>query len=336
MTRATILFPLLLAACADAKPPEAPPEPTSTPAPTAAATAAPAERLVSARVASRSPSPESAAYTRVNVVFSNPTSKACGFTGYTLRWPGGSKTYKLEGFQVPAGETRERIGKVNPNDDGYAALDKVDVANIGVEVVSDCAAEAPLPVPEAPPDPDAELLRGKASDTLARLAIGGVEIVAVIHAEKGSAPALTLATVQGGKVTARRDGWGAATGLSDKPSSACDTWHVSIVRQPFGARVNLVCAVGEDYKTAEETAVLLREGTLDRLWAGPANRAQNEMDSCFSSRTVEFSLKGKSLEKAISEETRWTDQPIAGDTKARLKKGCKVGKNKRVERVTIN
>lgn len=122
----------VLAACA----PE--PKPAEPPAPTAAPAAPAAEQYVSARVAEQRGSLESAPYERLKVIFSNPTSKPCTFTAYTIRWDSASKTFDLASFTVPPGETRERWGRVNPNDAGYAALEKRDIAAIAVEVKSDC------------------------------------------------------------------------------------------------------------------------------------------------------------------------------------------------------
>lgn len=144
MIRFTALaIPLLaglagLAACAtEPKPAEAPPPPsaaTSTSAPKAPA----AEEGVSARVTEQAASLESAPYARLKVVFSNPTSKTCTFTAYTVRWGTDSKTFDLATFSVPPGETRERWGRVNPNDAGFKELEKTAAAQIGVEVKSDC------------------------------------------------------------------------------------------------------------------------------------------------------------------------------------------------------
>jgi hypothetical protein len=43
----------------------------------------------------------------------------------------------------------------------------------------------------------------------------------------------------------------------------------------------------------------------------------------------------KTLEKTIVDETVWYDQNLDEDTKARFKKGCKVGTKRHVERLKL-
>jgi hypothetical protein len=111
-------------------------------APVSASAAAPHGDGVSARATAVGVSPESIMYRRVKVAFSNPTARACAFTAYTLHWGAFSKKLDLDGFSVPPGQTRERWAKVNPDDSGYAELEKIDVAQISVEVKSDCPVSA--------------------------------------------------------------------------------------------------------------------------------------------------------------------------------------------------
>lgn len=127
-----------LAACAASPPPDAPPTIERTPP------AAAPEVPVGARATARAPSRESAPYTRIKVVFDNPSARPCTFSGYTLRWgQGRKKTLSVEPFTIPAGETRERWVKMDPSDAGYDELEKADVAALAATVKSDCPVREP-------------------------------------------------------------------------------------------------------------------------------------------------------------------------------------------------
>lgn len=127
-----------LPACAGSPPPETPPTPP-VPVPATAP-----EVPVGARATARAPSRESAPYTRVKVVFDNPSARPCTFSGYTLRWGQGlKKTLSMEPFTIPAGETRERWVKMDPSDAGYDELEKADIAALAVTVKSDCPVQKP-------------------------------------------------------------------------------------------------------------------------------------------------------------------------------------------------
>ena len=130
-----------LPACAGSAPPQTPPTPpTIERTPQAAA----AEVPVGARATARAPSRESAPYTRIKVLFDNPSARPCTFSGYTLRWgQSRKKTLSLEPFTIPAGETRERWVKMEPSDAGYDELEKADIAALAVTVKSDCPVQKP-------------------------------------------------------------------------------------------------------------------------------------------------------------------------------------------------
>ena len=55
-----------------------------------------------------------------------------------MRWGTFSKKLDLNDFNLPPGQTRERWAKINPDDNGYADLEKIDIAQISVDVKSDC------------------------------------------------------------------------------------------------------------------------------------------------------------------------------------------------------
>jgi hypothetical protein len=187
----------------------------------------------------------------------------------------------------------------------------------------------------------------------ARLALGdGAELVVVVKApsDRDGAPEVTMALVRGGKVIARRDGFDVVTGVEPTLLTAtqpCESWRASLRKEAFGSvdgvRVSIACATGEDYFTSTELAVLFRiDGSLrdldglTRIWSGIAAREENAMDSCLTSREVGFRvLDAKTLEKTITETTRWVEQVIGDDVKRALRKDCKLGKSKRMERIAL-
>jgi hypothetical protein len=181
---------------------------------------------------------------------------------------------------------------------------------------------------------------------------GGAELVLALaqgsNAEE--TPLVTLALVDNERVVSRRDGVEALAGLTPYRIGlkVCETWHAGLRREPLGAaiglRVSLVCGHGEDYRVSTEIAVLFRLdaapprdlGALQRIWAGVADMTKSSMGSCEVARAVGFRLAGdKALEETIVEETQWVDQVIADEVKKRLRRECKVGKKKRVERLAL-
>jgi hypothetical protein len=208
----------------------------------------------------------------------------------------------------------------------------------------------------APAPPDAKTEASEDVDRTrngTRLALpGGAELVIAVSAPSApnSPPEVTLTLVRGEKEIARRDGFFGVTGAKAKiltSAQACESWRGSIRREAFGAtsgvRVSIACSTGEDYFSATELAVLFRldeplrdlDG-LTRIWAGLGAAEHREMDSCLGSREVSFRLINlRTLEKTITEQTRWVEQSFADELKKKLKKGCKVGETKRVERVVL-
>src|SRR5262249_18302966 len=161
---------------------------------------------------------------------------------------------------------------------------------------------------------------------------GGAELVVALRLgeSSGHEPLVALAIVDGGKVVSRREGWKDVTGLPfDKAvAGACESWSAAAKREALGSaegvRLSLACTAGEDYRSGNEIAVLLRGalaevrdvGALSRVWAGAADALRSQMDSCTSSRTVSFRLAGdKTLERTVAEETRWTEQDLDAELK---------------------
>jgi hypothetical protein len=64
---------------------------------------------------------------RVKLLFSNPTKRACRVVSYKLAWGDKSKTITLQDLTLPAGETRERWIKIDP--------DEADVTTLTTEVL---------------------------------------------------------------------------------------------------------------------------------------------------------------------------------------------------------
>jgi len=131
MRTALFALPFWLVACAA----PSPAEPLAAPPAVAAPPPAAAPRPPSARVGGVEPSKESVTYTRVKIVFENPTKTACRITGYRLSVGAWRKEIKLDGLVLPPGETRERWLKVNPDD---GAPGDPPLASGQVEIEADC------------------------------------------------------------------------------------------------------------------------------------------------------------------------------------------------------
>lgn len=102
-------------------------------------------------------------------------------------------------------------------------------------ITSAVVATAPaVEIPEAN-DVDGLALGGE------RLPLGdGAELVIEVTAsgDRGGAPAVAMALVRGGKVTARRDGFNAVAGVEPTilvGSDSCDSWRGSLRREAFGS-----------------------------------------------------------------------------------------------------
>ncbi len=89
-----------------------------------------------AKVIGTAPSKESALYLHVEMLFDNPSSRACRIDGYVLTWPGGKKVISIEGFSVPSREQKKRSVKVH-SDDGDLSTLTADKASIALK--TDCA-----------------------------------------------------------------------------------------------------------------------------------------------------------------------------------------------------
>lgn len=179
-------------------------------------------------------------------------------------------------------------------------------------------------------------------DSGTTLALGnGTNVVVVLGEDTSSGPSdLALELRSENKVVLRREGWQAITHFDLKKLSYCDTWFARLARESLGTieavRVSVVCRAGEDFMTSKEVAVLVKPDTLETIWAGLADDYENSMDSCMKGNHVTFRIIApKTLEKTIVEETHWVDQVIEEDVKSRLKRDCKIGSRRRVERVKL-
>jgi hypothetical protein len=204
------------------------------------------------------------------------------------------------------------------------------------------------PVVSAPPNPPPPIASAEtaappeAPDPDPKLALGnGTDVVVVFSGDASSGPPeLALELRRENKVVLRREGWDAITHFDLKKLQFCETWTARMGREPLGTidavRVSLVCRTGEDYQTSEEVALLVKPDNLETIWAGLGDRYINSMDSCIEGRHVHFQIiSPKTLEKTIVEETRWVDQVITDDVKDRLKRECKLGSKRRIERVKL-
>ena len=174
------------------------------------------------------------------------------------------------------------------------------------------------------------------------LALGDGTYFVVELQENGpfEAPALALELKRDNKVVLDRLGFEAITHVNLKKLHSCDTWATRVNLEDLGTskavRVSLVCSTGEDYLTSSEIAILVKPDDLRTIWAGLADKFVNTMDSCIEARRVTFRIvPPKTLEKSILSETTWVDQVLDEDFKARLKRDCKLGKQRRVEKVAL-
>lgn len=168
-----------------------------------------------------------------------------------------------------------------------------------------------------------------------------MEVIIELESEPTSGPPeIALELRRDDKTIVRREGWDSVTHFDLKKLHGCETWHTRIMRENIGTqdaiRVSLVCRTGEDYLTSSEIALLVKPENLEPIWTGLADRLENTMDSCIQARHVSFRIiPPKTLEKTILEETTWVDQIMSDEVKTRLKRECKVGSKRRIERNTL-
>ncbi len=224
-----------------------------------------------------------------------------------------------------------------PPRDVFVVAPVKPIVSASVQSAVSALPNPPPPATSAPPADPPEL---PDSDTM--LVLGNGTSVFVVLSEDASSgpPELALELRSETKVILRREGWQAITHVDLKKLAFCDTWYARLGRESLGdidaVRVSLVCRAGEDYMTSKEVAVLVKPDTLETIWAGLADSYENSMDSCLSGIHVKFRfIKPKTLEKTIVEETHWVDQLLDEEVKGRLKRDCKVGSKRRVERVKL-
>lgn len=112
----------------------APSADASAPAPTTSAATGQGGPL-SAKLIEVEPAKDASGDMHASITFDNPGSGDCKVTAYTLAWPGGSKTVKVDDFTVHANLTAKRSMKMHPNDGDLA---KLTVADGTVTLKSDC------------------------------------------------------------------------------------------------------------------------------------------------------------------------------------------------------
>lgn len=196
---------------------------------------------------------------------------------------------------------------------------------------------APNPAPEASSAPEPDEL----PDPDTTLALGNGTFVVELSSDfKRDFPDLAIELQREKKSVVRREGWKTITHVDLKKIHPCEIWSTRLSRELIGkinaVRLSLICRVGEDFLTSTEIAVLLDPDDLKTIWAGPADEWINSMDSCIFSRRVTFKgINPKTIEKTILESTIWSEQLIEEGAKARLKRDCKVGSKRRVERVVL-
>jgi hypothetical protein len=107
----------------------------------------------------------------------------------------------------------------------------------------------------------------------------------------------------------RRSGF-AAIAPGVEPPTQCEQLQVTAAPERWGelegARVSLVCANGEDVRTASEIAILVVipepvSPSISILWAGAADDARSE-HGCSTTTTVRFAVKGTILTQEIAGE----------------------------------
>lgn len=194
------------------------------------------------------------------------------------------------------------------------------------------ASSGAAPEPDPPDSPN--------RDNVVALENGLQAVVELDVDSSSNKPRLALELRRNEKSVLRREGWDDITHFDLKKLHSCDTWSARIVRENLGTRdalrVSLVCRTGEDYMTGSEVAVLVKPDNLETLWAGLGDHLENSMDSCLQSLRISFRIQPpKTLEKTIVEETNWVEQVLDDNVKARLKRECKVGTKRRVERITL-
>lgn len=103
-------------------------------APTASAPKGPGGP-VTAKLLEVEPSTDGSKDLHASITFENPGPGDCKVTAYTLTWPGGSKTVKVDDFVVHGGVTAKRSMKMHPDD---GKLETLKTADATVTSKSEC------------------------------------------------------------------------------------------------------------------------------------------------------------------------------------------------------
>ncbi len=90
---------------------------------------------VTAKLVEVEPSTDGSKDLHASITFDNPGPGDCKVTAYTLTWPGGTKTVKVDEFSVRGGVTAKRSMKMHPED---GKLETLTTADGTVSLKSDC------------------------------------------------------------------------------------------------------------------------------------------------------------------------------------------------------
>ncbi|MFO0556098.1 MAG: hypothetical protein U0271_47415 [Polyangiaceae bacterium] len=118
----------------------------------------------------------------------------------------------------------------------------------------------------------------------------------------------------------------------DAMLASADDITLGANRQSGLTRVELMLAVGEDYRTVQEVVMLFDDANPSKsagfVYLGPGNRLQSEMDACFRSTLLEFSLTRKvsagppTLEATRTTEVTFNDPGLDAALASQLRRGC--------------
>lgn len=106
-------------------------------APSSSTTSAPAGPggPIDAKVLEVAPSTDGSKDMHASITFDNAGDGDCHVQAYTLEWPGGKKTVKVDDFVVHGHATAKRSMKMHPDD---GKLETLDASHATVTLKSDC------------------------------------------------------------------------------------------------------------------------------------------------------------------------------------------------------
>src|SRR5262249_32898014 len=110
--------------------------PSSANTPTSPTSAASAGSAATARVIGVAVSSKADNYTVVTISFENKTTATCKSSSYVLSWPGGTKEFPLENFELAPGQSKTRGSRLHKGEGDITTLTGAEDAR--VEVRSTC------------------------------------------------------------------------------------------------------------------------------------------------------------------------------------------------------